>query len=107
MSIKVGGHRVLVRPKVLEEVDDVYASAKRAGIELASERTKREQDAIDRGTIIQIGNTASVDFDGDLWFSVGDEVVFARYSAKKVTDPETTEVFAILNAEDILCTLGE
>lgn len=105
--IKVGGHRVLVKPVDVADTDPALAAAKRIGLELAKSHSEREQNAVDRGVIVQIGRTAATDFDGDLWFSEGQEVVFARYAGKRVEDPETKEPYIVLNAEDILCTLGE
>lgn len=105
MTIKVGGFRVLVKPVDIEEVDDAYASAKRVGIQLISEAKDREQAAVDKGIVIQIGNTVANEFDGDLWFSEGDFVLFARYSGKRVKDPETEEEYIVFNGEDILCVI--
>lgn len=105
--IKVGGHRVLVKPLDITDIDPTYSSAKKAGLYVPEQEKEREQNAVDRGTIIQIGATAHTDFDGDLWFNTGDTVMYARYSGKKVNDPATEEIYLILNAEDVLCVLGD
>lgn len=105
--IRIGGFRVLVKPVELDEVDDAFAAAKRAGLEIIRAEKEREQNAVEQGKIVQIGSTAYGEFDGDQWFFEGDNVIYARYSGKKVKDPESNDTYLILNAEDILCVLGE
>jgi len=102
--LKVCGHRVLVKVADLEEVDDIYSRAKRAGIELQIDK-KAEQLAIDRGTVVQIGHTAFKDFGGDAWCNVGDEVFFSRYGGKVLEDPYTKEKYTLLNDEDVLAVI--
>ena len=93
------GHRVLVVQDKLEEVDDVYASAKKFGIKLIED--KREQAGVDTGIVVQLGFNAFKAFDtGEPWCSVGSRVAFARYSGKLIKDGD--QEFMILNDEDIL-----
>lgn len=106
MSVKIGGHRVLVKPVQLEEVDEAFAAAKRIGLEIVSTEKKREQDAVDRGIIVQIGKTAAIDFDGDLWFGEGDEILFSRYAGKTVVDPADNTKYIALNSEDVIAVIS-
>lgn len=104
--LKVVGHRVLVKVLQLEEVDDAFASAKRSGLDLSAVKTKdAEQKAVDRGIVVQIGNTAYKDFGGEPWCEVGEEVIFSRYAGKIVKDPYTEEEFTCLNDEDVLIVI--
>ena len=105
MSLIPCGHRVLVRPETLEEVDTAYASAKKAGIHIIEEHTKLEQISIDKGTIIAIGDTAFKDFGGVPWCSVGDKVAYARHGGKRIKDPSDDLEYLILNDEDIVCKI--
>lgn len=106
--LKVCGHRLLLRPFKLEEIDQVYKKAKQAGIELLDlDEKKREQNAVDKGTVIAIGESAWKDFGTNPWALVGDLVVYPKYSGKWVEDPSTKEKYLILNDEDILCVVQE
>ena len=105
--LKPLGHRVLVKQEKLEEVDDVFARAHKAGIIWSDEHTKREQAAVDKGTVVAIGSTAWKDFGGDPWCAVGDNVYFARHAGRFLKDPNTGEEFTILNDEDIIAKVGE
>lgn len=97
-------HHVLVKPNDVKEVDDVIRSARAAG--LAVELDKREQKAVERGVVVQIGPTAFKDYgrDPDI-IKVGETVVFARYGGKEIKD--NGETFLLLNDEDVLCTIKE
>jgi co-chaperonin GroES (HSP10) len=100
--IKVVGHRVLVKPEKLEEVDPVYKSANRAGIVIPKGHdTERAEMSIDKGMVLDIGATAFKDFGGDAWCKVGDIVYFARHAGKRIKDKE--EFVVVLNDEDIVC----
>ena len=102
--LKVCGHRVLVKVPDVEEVDDVIKRAKAVGIELSIDK-KAEQLAVDRGTVVQIGQTAFKDFGGEAWCSVGDEVFFSRYGGKVLEDPYSKEKYTCLNDEDIVAII--
>lgn len=101
--IEVCGHRILVKPILLEESDDTYRSAKAAGIILARDNTKRERESVDRGVVLQIGPTAwqTDSLGGKPWAEVGDTVVYAKFAGKLVQDPETKEELICINDEDV------
>jgi co-chaperonin GroES (HSP10) len=104
MAIKPLGHRLLVKPEKLEEVDEVRKRAIAAGLIL--ETKDREQAAVDQGIVIDIGSTAWKAFDdGEPWASIGDRVVYSRYGGKVIKDPDTQEDFVILNDEDVIAKL--
>lgn len=100
--IKPLGHRLLVKPDSIEDVDDNYRSAKKAGIIIPDQEARKEQIAVDKGTVVDIGSTAFKDFGGDPWCQVGDRVAYTRYGGKFLKDPETDEEYLILNDEDVI-----
>lgn len=101
--IKVVGHRVLVRPFKVEEIDETFKRAKLAGIELLNQdELRREQNAVDRGVVVSVGATAFKDFGGDPWCKEGDIIYFAKYAGKYIEDPKTKEKYTILNDDDVV-----
>lgn len=103
MKIIPAGHRVLVKPDNIEEIDPVIAAAKKAGLVLTDMASRMEQTAIDTGTVLAVGPTAWKAFDdGHPWASIGDKVIYAKFGGKLVVDPDTKEKFLILNDEDCI-----
>jgi len=102
------GHRVLVRPKKVEE--------KVGSIILVDETKEKDRRAEITGTVVQVGfqafkshavNAVDESVRGVRWVEVGDEVVFSRYAGvdlpeakRKKIDP-TADRLVILNDEDI------
>lgn len=106
--IRVCGHRVLIKVFDVADIDPAYEAAKRMGMELLKDHLKVEQNAVDRGTVVQMGTTAYSDFgDGSRWCDVGDEVIFSKYAGKKIKDPYTEEEYVICNDEDVVCVIGK
>jgi len=107
--ITICGHRVMLKPLEVEDVDDVFASAKKAGIELLKDADEalQRKNAVDRGIVVGIGSTAFKDFGGTPWCNVGDTIVYSRYGGKLVTDPTTKQVFTIVNDEDVIAIIKE
>ena len=102
------GHRVLVKQETYEEADEVFKSAKLAGLEIIKDKQVRYQDSVDKGTVLAVGDTAWRDFGGSPWAEVGDTVVFAKHAGKKVEDPEDKEThYVVLNDEDIVAVIKE
>ena len=101
------GHRILVRPDKIEDVDPAYARAKQAGIHLIEDHQTRERAGVDKGTVLAIGSTAFRDFGGDAWCSEGDHIAYARHAGKWVKDPDTDEDVLILNDEDVCCIIKQ
>lgn len=107
MVIKPILHRILVKPDVLEEVDEVFKKAKAAGLAFDFTEREREQAAIDTGVVIDMGNTVFKDFGTDNPLKVGDRVVYARYGGKAITHPQTKVKYVALNDEDVIAILVE
>lgn len=108
MAIIPSGHRVLVKQDTYEEVDEVFKSAKAAGIEIVKDKAVRYQDSVDKGVIVSIGPTAWKDFGGVNWAEVGDTIVFAKNSGKKVEDPQDKgSHYVVLNDEDVVAVIKE
>lgn len=106
--LEPAGHRVLVKPENIQETDEVYASAAKAGIEIVQDRqTKRAEKASQIiGTLVAVGMNAWKAFDGgEAWAKVGDRVTYSKYGGKFIEDPETKEEYVLLNDEDITCII--
>ncbi len=102
------GHRILVKQEEYEETDDVFKSAKRAGIEIIKDSNTRYQESVDKGTVMAIGPTAWKDFGGANWANVGDTIVFAKHAGKKVQDPADKDThYVVLNDEDVCAVITE
>ena len=103
--IHPAGHRLVIRPFKLEEVDDALASARRMGLEIVRQNQQREDQSVDKGTVLAIGSSC---WPGqDPWCKVGDTIIFAKFAPKFVEDPETKEQLGILNDEDVVAVLKE
>ena len=104
MKIKPAGPRIVVIPDKLEDKDDRYAAARRAGIEIVHSERLREQGAVDTGTVESIGSTAYLAYDnGAPWCTVGDKVAYAKYAGKYIGEDEDRRL--VLNDDDIIAVL--
>ena len=106
MNVIPCGHRLVVKPFKLEEVDDVYAQAKRAGLEIVRPNEKREDASVDKAIVLAIGPDCWPDSQ-EPWCSVGDTVLFAKFAAKLIEDPKTNETVGILNDMDVVAVIKE
>ncbi len=107
MEIIPCGHRVVIQPVALEEVDSTYATAKRLGIEIPElEGKKVDKNAVNKGTLVRIGINAWKGFDDGIpWANVGDIVLYARYAGVKVKDGDTE--YLVCSDEDVVCVIKE
>lgn len=103
MAIKILLHHILVKLEDVCEANETYRRAKALGIELALD--KREQKAVEYGTVVDVGPTAYLDYGRDpTILKGGDRISFARYSGKSITDSDGTE-YVLLNDSDVLCVI--
>lgn len=112
MALIPAGHRILVKPESVFTTDDVYKAAMEAGIEIPmDDMTRRREEAGQTiGILAAIGMNAWKGFDGGkAWSEVGDKVLYSKHGGEFVQDPETDEVFVVMNDNDVLCivTKGE
>lgn len=103
------GHRILVRPDKLEDIDPAYKRAREAGLYLNDDHEERlrERAGVDKGVVLSLGLTAFRDFGGDNWVSEGDYIAYARHAGKWVKDPDTDEDVLVLNDEDVVCIIKQ
>lgn len=101
--IKPCGHRLVVKPFKLAEVDEDLKRARAMGLEVVRENEKREDASVDKGIVLAIGPTCWPD--SDPWCKVGDTIIFAKFAPKFIDDPDTKEQIGILNDEDVVAVL--
>lgn len=100
-NIVPAGHRILVLPQKLEEVDKDIARAAALGLQLVASEHRKEQLAVDRGIVLKVGASAFKDFGGDPWCKEGDLIAYARYGGKTIKQDDVE--YLLLNDEDIVC----
>jgi len=97
--IEPAGHRVLVKADKIEERTS-------GGIILPDISKEQKSQAQIFGTVVCVGSNAFKAFDdGHRWCEVGDKVAFAKYGGFVIEDPETKELFRLLNDEDICAVI--
>lgn len=102
MNIVPLGHHILVKPDDIEETDESYAAAKRLNLEIVGHEKNRDQAAVEKGTVVAIGNTAYKDYNCEPWCKVGDVVGYVKHGGKFIKDSDDT-LYIILNDGDLIC----
>lgn len=97
--LEVIGDRVLIKPKPLKTRHKIDGTDIEFEINYGADE-KIHKMASQEGTVVGIGSEAWGDYK-EPWCKVGDNVLFAQYSGKFVTDPETSEDFMVINDVDI------
>jgi co-chaperonin GroES (HSP10) len=114
LAIEVFLHRILVKRDEQVDTDAVVTKKEmsRIGLVVApsvqkdlESAVRREQASMDTGTVVQIGSTAYRDYGIECPIKVGDNITFAKFSGKEVTDKETEEVFVVINDEDVVAKI--
>ena len=95
-------HTILIKPEKVEDTDAVIRQAKAAG--LVVQLDKREEKAVEYGTVVQVGPTAFKDYGRapDI-LKEGDYVTYAKYAGKEIK--YRGETYLILNDQDVIATL--
>lgn len=105
MQVKAVGHRLVIKPFSIEQHDPLFAAAKAAGIELLPNEARREQVAVDKGTVLEIGPSAFTALNppgADVpWCAVGDVIGYTRNAGKFIKIDDTTHVL-VINDEDVV-----
>lgn len=102
MTIELLLHTVLVQPDKVEDTDEVIRKAKAAGLHVQLD--KREEKAVEYGTVKQVGPTAFKDYGRDpSILKEGDYVTYAKYSGKEIK--YKGETYLILNDQDVIAKL--
>lgn len=99
MTLKVIGDRVLIKPKPLKSEHAIDGTTIKLAINYGSDE-KIHKMASQEGIVVDIGEHAWSDY-ASKWCQVGDEVIFAQYAGKFVTDPDTKEDFMVVNDIDV------
>ena len=105
MKLRPLGYRVLIKPDEVKKYHKVEGTDLK--LELPSMNERADKTAMYVGQIVGIGPLAWRDYNKDTnvgpWAQVGDYVLYARYSGKWITDPETDEEYVIVDDNHILC----
>jgi len=99
MKIEPVLHRVLVKPDSVEEKTS-------SGILLALD--KREEAAVERGTVVLVGSTAFKEFGTtaeEQGVVSGARITFAKYAGKTIKDGDVKLI--MLNDEDVVGVLKD
>ena len=89
--IEPTGHRVLVTPEKVAEKTN-------GGLFLPDAARNAKEQAQIFGTVVSVGKNAFKAFDdGHQWCEVGDKIAFAKYGGFVIQDPDTGELFRLLN----------
>lgn len=112
MKVLAVGHRLVIRPHSLEEHDQVFASAKAAGIELPKIDKRRHQVSVDEGVVLEVGPSAFIAFYpngvGEPWCKVGDIIAYTKSAGKFInTSDDAEEYVLVINDEDVVAVLKE
>lgn len=97
MKINPVLHRILILPDKLEETTSSGLIVK---------YDKREEAAVEKGTVVSVGSTAYLEFGTTaetLGVVPGARITFAKYAGKTIMDNDTR--YLILNDEDIVGVL--
>lgn len=97
------GYRLLVKQDVFDEKDEIYLSAKRAGLEIVHDKMVRAQESVDSGVVISLGPKVE-----QTSAKVGDNIVFAKHAGKRVEDPQDKDtVYVVINDDDVVAIVKE
>ncbi len=99
------GHRLVIKPFKLADVDVDLQRARALGLTVVRENEKREDASVDKGIVLAVGPTCWPD--QEPWCKVGDTIIFAKFAPKFIDDPETKDTLGILNDEDVVAVLKE
>ena len=114
MGINVILHRVLVRRDVPEDTEAVKKkkemerlglTAPKSVLDDIEKQALRENASMDKGVVVQIGETAFRDYKIACPIREGDYISFAKFGGKEVADPATGEVLVVINDEDVVAVL--
>ncbi len=102
MTIELLLHTVLIKPDKVEDTDVAIRRAKAAGIVVQLD--KREEKAVEYGTVISVGPTAFKDYGRDPGIlKEGDYVTYAKYAGKEIKYKGGD--YLILNDSDVIAKL--
>lgn len=103
MALVPCGHRLILETKEYDQHDEVFAAARKAGLEIIKDSKTRYQASVDEGVVVAIGPTAWKDFGNTPWAKVGDRVVFSKNAGRSIEDPANKDKhYIVLNDEDVL-----
>jgi co-chaperonin GroES (HSP10) len=112
--IKVVLHRVLLKRDVPVDTDAVKTKKELERLGLATpewvqkdieKQALRENASMDKGVVVDIGPTAFKDYKIESPIKVGDYISYVKFGGKEITDPESGEVYVVIQDEDVVAIL--
>jgi len=112
--IKVILHRILIERDAPEDTDAIMTkrAIAKAGLAIPDsvqedldKKAAREHASMDKGVVVQIGETAFKDYGIECPVKEGDYISYAKFGGKDITDPETNKVYVVINDEDVVAIL--
>lgn len=102
------GHRILVKPLKLAEIDPVVARAKNIGIELMDQSERQRHITIDKGTVLAVGPEAFKAFGDTKWCKAGDLIAYPKNAGKFIyLDGQEQDPYLVINDEDVVTVFRE
>lgn len=108
--LEVVGHRLAIKVDEVEKVSD-------GGIIIVTDNQEHmELVAAQTGCVVSIGpecwkayrtinQDTGKEVNGRPWVKEGDRVFFSKYTSKFIKDPETDEIFALINDNDVIAKI--
>lgn len=105
MKVIAVGHRLVIKPYSIEQHDPVFARAKAAGLTILEQDQRREQVAVDKGTVLEVGPSAFTALNppgkDTPWCKVGDIIGYTRNAGKFIKLDDESHVL-VINDEDVV-----
>jgi co-chaperonin GroES (HSP10) len=112
--IKVVLHRILLKRDTPVDTDAVKTKKdmERLGFAVPDwvakdieKQALRENASMDKGVVVDIGETAFKDYGIECPIKVGDYISYVKFGGKDVSDPESGELFTVIQDEDVVAVL--
>lgn len=112
--IEVVLHRLLLKRDVPVDTDATKTKKEMERLGLAvpdwvakdiDKQAGREAASMDKGVIVNIGETAFKDYGIESPVKIGDYISYVKFGGKDIVDPETGDIFTVIQDEDVVAIL--
>ncbi len=114
MTIKVVLHRVLLKrdAPVDTEATKTKKDLERMGLAVPDwvakdieKQASRENVSMDKGYVVDIGETAFKDYGIECPIKIGDYISYVKFGGKDIVDPDGGETLTVIQDEDVVAIL--